>query len=453
MTLDTLRAPRALALCALALFACDDGDDSGVTGTADADVNGEGVAACPAPSGPAIVHDANAPIEADETWAGDGAIHEVPSSLAIRGATLTIEPCAYVRLGPEASLQLTEVEAGPANLWAHGEADHPVVFQRLDAARAWGAISSVYASSGVDLEHVRLVGGGATAATPAVIDLRGTDTAWSTPILRAAHVIIDGSESGGVALTLSAGFTPDSDDLTVTGTGSVQAAPAVRVGLAGAGSVPVGAYTGNAVDAIAVAPGTWMAGDATLPARGVPVAVEGDIRVYDPFGGATPTLTVEAGATVTMIGRIEVGDDPMHAGVLRVEGTAPAPVRFTSASDTPAPGDWVGFYFEAAAGSRLSHVDLAYAGGDNQLTSANCRPENSEDHAAIVLTQPADVAFEAVSITHCGGHGINAIWSAPSFGPDLTGAFGFDDLAGCRQTRNALDAPATCTMQYGCLVD
>ena len=55
--------------------------------------------------GPTIVHAAN--ISADETWAGDGAVHVIPSSISILApATVTIQPCATVKLAPGASINV-----------------------------------------------------------------------------------------------------------------------------------------------------------------------------------------------------------------------------------------------------------------------------------------------------------------------------------------------------------
>ena len=48
------------------------------------------------------------------------------------------------------------------------------------------------------------------------------------------------------------------------------------------------------------------------------------------------------------------------------------------------------------------------------------------------------------------GHGINAMWSAASFGPDFTAGFTFQSVVGCRQTKN--NRTTGCGTEAGCLV-
>src|SRR5262249_36488522 len=97
------------------------------------------VAACGMPSGTVIMH--TGIIGADETWAGD-AIHSVPTDINIVGAaTVTIEPCAVVRMGAGASITVRGDGTGgqPAKLVAAGaNAEQSVSFVRADAGAAWG---------------------------------------------------------------------------------------------------------------------------------------------------------------------------------------------------------------------------------------------------------------------------------------------------------------------------
>jgi hypothetical protein len=61
---------------------------------------------------------------------------------------------------------------------------------------------------------------------------------------------------------------------------------------------------------------------------------------------------------------------------------------------------------------------------------------------------PAPSDFLSVTLANSAAHGINAMWSAAGFGPDLTAGFVFDTFSGCRQTKNGTPSG----YMEGCLV-
>jgi hypothetical protein len=71
--------------------------------------------------------------------------------------------------------------------------------------------------------------------------------------------------------------------------------------------------------------------------------------------------------TVVRFERIDVdgdgiGDSELYVeGTLLAEGTAEAPIRFTSAAEDPSPRDWKYLFIERSAGSRLSRCIAEYA--------------------------------------------------------------------------------------------
>src|SRR5262249_31331540 len=98
-------------------------------------------------------------------------------------------------------------------------------------------------------------------------------------------------------------------------------------------------------------------------------------------------------------------------------------------------------------------------GGPNALELNNCKPLNSNDDAALLIGGrggpyiPSPGDFSDVTIVSAG-HGIDALWEAPGFGPDLTGGFTFAAISGCRQTQNGLlGAGGSGRGQEGCLVN
>jgi hypothetical protein len=125
-------------------------------------------------------------------------------------------------------------------------------------------------------------------------------------------------------------------------------------------------------------------------------------------------------------------------------GTQAKPITFTSSKATPAAGDWPGIWLFNAAGSRLEHVTIDFAGKSNGIVSSNCKPAKSTDNAALFVGTkdhsyiPSATDFVAVAINNSASHGINAMWQTEAdYAPDLTPAFTFSAINGCKQTKNA----------------
>src|SRR5262249_24241922 len=92
-------------------------DDPTKSGTATVTVT-QAAPPCGQANGTNTNHTTNT--SADETWAGNGVTHVVPSSLTVSGSTtVTIEPCAIVALGPGASITVRDnarlISAGTSN--------------------------------------------------------------------------------------------------------------------------------------------------------------------------------------------------------------------------------------------------------------------------------------------------------------------------------------------------
>jgi parallel beta-helix repeat protein len=108
-------------------------------------------------------------------------------------------------------------------------------------------------------------------------------------------------------------------------------------------------------------------------------------------------------------------------GNLQALGTATDPVVFTSRNAAPAPGDWKGLYFGAAAGgSILKYVTLSYAGRDslNYVHGAYryaamyldaCSPQVDSLTVTESLNNGVELwssqsSFSNLSVQHCGGY-------------------------------------------------
>ena len=410
--------------------------------------------ACGTPNGTVVTHSAN--ISADETWAGDGVTHHVLNSIGISGAaTVTVQPCAIVAMGPGATITVTNT----AKLVAAGTSSTSfVVFERADVNQAWGILRGASETSLIELHWTVLQGAGAFGGqynNPAIAAVGPGYFVPPAAVLKVDNVFIQSPQGTGVYFDANAAFTADSQALTITGASTY---PLVTNMMA-LGSIPTGSYTGNADDEInVIGPSVNVFGDLTIHDRGVPVRIQTGGFTVAPSGGATApvTLTVEPGVTIkfpkanaTTPGARVIfgtnGNSPNNlVGVLNAVGTAAKPIVFTSGEAAPAPGDWVGLVLDTATGSKLDYVEISYAGAPSGFVSANCRPLNTPDTAALIIgdfdTQyvpPADLITNSV-ISNSAGFGIDAIWRAPAYnGPDLTASNVFQNNARCAQTFNS----------------
>ena len=422
-------------------------------------------AACGDPNGTVVTHSTN--ISVSETWAGAGVTHRVPTNIAITGtAILTIEPCAIVSLGP--GISITVRDKGRL-LSAGTSATTFVVFRRDNPSLAWGTLRGFHATTMIDLNWTRLQGGGAFGGlnnpTIAVFGV-----GYGSPLkrnLRTIQVVIESSQGIGVHLDANAAFTADSKFLQITGSGGRP----VHTTMLSLGSVPTGTYTGNATDEILIhGPHANVFKNTVVKNLGVPVRIPFTSMHIGPMPPSTlpvkltlrpgvvfkfPRVGGQAGALLTFGTN---GNAPNNlVGILYAVGTATKRIVFTSGEAVPAPGDWKGIWLNTATGSKLTYVDINYAGGVNGIQSNNCRPQNTEDQAALLVGSFSDQYIPPSNmmtnsrITNSALYGINAMWQAGTHNaPDLTATNIFQSNGSCRQTFNGVLPPGTCPVNGGC---
>jgi hypothetical protein len=462
----------ACAAAILFLYGCGGSSTACDAGTCGMDSGVDGGTGCPALNGNVVTHTMD--ISSDETWAGDGTVHKWAFGATIKpGVTLTVAACAVVQITPGTSMTIRGAPGMPAHLVTQGTADQPVLFTSVPGSGPWGNIANYDENGSADLSYTTFENGGSGTYHGTSLDFRGgaDPSTTSVPILKVDHVTIQNSVGTGLALEFGAGFTSDSTDLTVTGGGKVVGNPAsaIEITMLPLATLPTLHISGNAVDQIVVTSAPGFAGgshfvsrDLTIKNLGVPYYMYFDrVSVYDPAGSA-PTLTIEPGVELRFDDYIMVGttnislniDDP---GRLVAVGTASQPIIFTSSKPTPAAGDWPGLWLRNAAGSQLQFASILFAGGPNGVVSANCKPPNSSDDAALMVGEkdatylPSPSDFASVTITNSAGHAINAMWDTLGFGPDLTPAFNSTMYNGCAQTKNGI-TNGSCMGMEGCLV-
>jgi len=444
---------RSLTLVALglSLVAC-----GGSTAAPGADA---GAVGCPQLNGNETAHEGD--LTKDETWAGDGTVHHVTSELTLRGVTLTLAPCAVVKLDAQVQLTVDGSQATPAKLVSQGTAARPVLITATDATKPWGSVRGYYVYSTVDFAYTTLENGGALATNGASLALRGGDDNAVIPVVKVDHLTISRSAGIGLVLESGAAFVAGSAEVTIKDSGNDTDNAAVQIAPMAAGTLPHLNLSNNNQNLIRVVANLLVVpGDLHLKNVGAPYYFSFDkVRVH--VTGGSPTLTIDPGVELRFDDYMEVGymgsgtttsDEP---ATLIAVGTEAQPIVFTSSKASPAAGDWPGLWLVLAPGSRLEHVHIDYAGGFNGVSSANCKPLDSDDHAALMIGWgndryvPAASSFVGVSISHSKSHAINAMWTTDSFGPDVTGSFTFDDVGRCKQTKNG--RTSGCGGQEGCL--
>lgn len=454
----------SLLFAVFLLSACSEDDPRetapGDTGAAMTDTLEAGPpASCPPPTGAPIEHSGN--VTKDETWAAG--IHHIKFTVGVRqDATLTIAPCAVVRVAPNYGIVVGTSNVGDGGtLIAKGTKDLPIVIERLNEGTAWADVL-IFPKGKADLAYTTIRGGGGAASRGAAnLHLYGDSALPLQTLARVDHVTIDGSVKYGVVTEGHAGFDPSSDALVVRG-----AAEVARMTAPALGTMPPGTYTGNTLDAIRISgtqAGELLEADTTIKDRGVPYIVGGDGR----FGelsvvgksGTEPVLTIEAGVTLKFIAKgglfVERASGGFPAkGALVVKGTAEKPVVFTSAEATPAAGDWLGLWFGGNPSSKnnIDRARVEYAGGVTGSLNGSCgtpvRTDNNRNEAAIMIVGPPPTAFVTnTTIFKSAANGFERAWRGPvvSFLPTNT----FTDVAYCQETYPKDDLGA-CPMTVPC---
>lgn len=412
------------------------GPGSGAGG--DGGDGGDPAVPCPAPTSGPTLH-AGGKI-GDEVWSADASPHVVQGRVDITGgATLTIEPCAIVELAEGVVINVAfPGTPTTGTLLAEGTADQPIVFRGLDGAR-WGRIY-VYEPGVARLSHVTFVEGGGADLLGATIVMMGDGVLPTYRGLFVDHVTVKGSLGTALMLDGLTGFADGSQQLTITESGNDDEPFPLRINEHAIDSLPSGDYTGNTVDEILVAPTRQLVENTRMRDLGVPYRI-GRASVDRLVVGLQTapeltTLTIDPGVTLkfhpgTWL-RIEhaTGAFPA-AGALVAVGTAAKPITFTSAQQTPQPGDWGGLWFGGivAPQTTLAHTQILYTGADCGCVLSTCSAIDAFEGAVIMTQQPPSGFVRDSLIAHGSGHAFVLGYTGTPV--DFSEKNVFQDLGGC----------------------
>lgn len=399
---------------------------------------------CPIPSGAGVVHAAD--VTRDETWRAADGPHVIRGRVAVRGAaTLTLEPCAELRLEADASLDVgTQHGMEPARLVARGTAERPITLRRAGSA-PWGSLA-VFAPARAELAEVTVTGAGADPFRErASVYVFGPGVAPNDGSLAARGLTVRDGAGPGVVLAAAASFVAGSTGLRVAG---VAGHPLVS-GQHALGTLPDGDLRDNAAPEVLVREDQangYVGLQTDVRARRLSVPYRVGTADGEPFRVGSSALT--GFATLTLDPGVELRFHPGVAlrvitargerslGAIRALGTAAAPVRLTSARATPRPGDWPGIYYESpiAPQNELAHVEIAWAGGDCSCSLVSCSPVRGYEGAVVFDGAAPPWAFVHDSVIRdSAGHGFVRSWlDRDDMGFVATNRF--ERLAGCPQT-------------------
>lgn len=367
-------------------------------------------------TGPAVLQE-------DTTWTADNT-YFVMGTLEVQGSTLTIQAGTHVCLdeggGSPPSLDIRPADgAGPAGLVVQGTEGNPVVFAPATPASSWNTIV-LSPDSAASFDHVVIMGGGAGGAGVLIVP-----AGFAGP-LHATDVVIDGATGMALSLGHEGGLATDASIEITRLLEGATANPVVQASFHSAATLtPANFVVGQDVPESF----RWIrltdnvvSTSVTLPGDlGMPYVLSGDLEVArDSSNDPIPTLTLEAGVELRFEeGELRVGStsglDSDGANIV-AEGTQANPVRFTSASDAPAAGDWAGIViypgsFEPGV-TALRHVIISYAGGGFTGGVLYCGFETTPLQAGLRLTYSGGDAtydgptLEAVEIDSSAGDGL-----------------------------------------------
>lgn len=413
---------------------------------------------CVAPTSGPTLHKGD--IAQDEVWTAAGSPHVIDYDVTVRnGSKLTIEPCAEVLVAKAKHLHVAYPGTpNTGSLVAEGTAKRPIRIHGKDGAR-WASLHVVTPGT-ARLAHVTMEdGGGGDFENGTTLHVEGA-AQGSDPLLFVDHLTINGSLGSGAWLDRGATFAAGSKELTVTGSGAYP----IELSEHTLDALPDGKLTGNTQDEIllepqgSVAAGSGFLADATIHARSVPYHVGRSQGSSLIIGGRTDeklvTVTIEPGVVMRFVkgGALKVQHfttEKPSTAALRAIGTADKPIVLTSASPTPAPGDWLGVWFGGIpqATNAIENARIEYAGGDCGCILLTCSNITEHEGAIILTQQPASAFVKSTTFVSILGHGITEGYQGAFIDFRPTNTF---DVSGCAQTRPRPTAQACSTPLPAC---
>lgn len=343
-------------------------------GEVSAGAGGDGATAC-----------AELPEEVDtDLTVGPGCVKMYRTSI-VENAKLTLQPGTTVLVEPGGFLNVG-VYGDAAALIAKGTEEQPIVFTSAAASPAagdWECIRVETGSAATELSYVAID----YAGSPCHAD--GAEVEGSLQIkspARVDHLSVAHSSSHGVYI-MADGSVRKFEDVSFADNEreslKVSAKQLVKLG--------ENLTFADADERILIDNQFALSTSGTVLAQPVPFLVEGTLSIDD-----DAQVVFDAGLELQLDG----GSVQVFAADLDLAGTAANPVRFTSASASPAPGDWGCLFYDAPEGvPSIQHAVFEYGGSGQSCTGAEYEA---------MLSVPASATISNVELSHSAAAGI--IW-------------------------------------------
>lgn len=300
------------------------------------------------------------------------------------GEKVTIEPGTVFIMGPDSRFY-AGWRGDPASIFANGTAEKPILFCGSKAEE--GHWQDVQLLTGITtdsyLEHVRIENAGGSNTSDATAAL-SVDQA-----IKLSNVAVIGSSKLGMELV---GLRDTSANLVVSGS---KTNPVKLTGSSAITNLPEGDYTGNGED-VALVEG-YGSTQVHFKARGIPYRQMNEVIRFGPADGSETWIRLDSGVEYQFCQdcSMQLGwrGDP---GAIYAEGTAEAPVVFTSSQDAPMAGDWNGIEMLTGMNSDsvMSHVEIRYAGKSDGQALLIAGGQGSIDNLTV-----ADSAGPGIRVT------------------------------------------------------
>ncbi|MCP4624607.1 MAG: right-handed parallel beta-helix repeat-containing protein, partial [bacterium] len=352
------------------------------------------------------IHVRGGTLTLSSTWVRQGLPYLISGDITIRHsslswgtsiATLTINPGAEIRFEPGTGIYVGLNNRNDAYdyygaLSAVGTAELPIIFTSNAATASPGDWKGIYFSNQTDdgktaLEHCVVEYGGhshnaniyISGASPAIKNSTIRHSSGSGLFLVSSSPIIEGniiSENG------QDGIYCDNNSIAFISANTINnsAGAAVNIHPKSVKNIRDNQGSGNGKNDIIIRGGeitsssTWV----RLNQRSFPYIITGDITIRHSslsWGTAIATLIINPGVEIRFdpgtgiyVGLNNRNDAYDYYGALSANGTAEAPIVFTSNSSNPSPGDWKGIYFRnqtVDAETILEHCVVEYGGHTN----------------------------------------------------------------------------------------
>ncbi len=316
-------------------------------------------------------------ITASRTWPVPGIPYVVTGTIDVMAASapvLTIDPGNTIRFNSNSQISCNQTNKGA--LQANGTAASPILFTSNGTAAAgswyglWFGPTAAAPQSSVSHATIEYAGsngfargGIAVHAGSPVFDhvtvrnnqYAGVSFTNGAPVVTSSTITGNGGpgihSTGGTGLTLTNNSITNNSGYAVT--------LPVGVVLTASANTATGNTGGNAIQYRA----GLITSNTTWPAPGIPYVVSGTIDVMH---ANAPVLTIAPGNTVKFDANSQISCNQSSKGALQANGTAAAPIVFTS-NTTATAGSWWGLWFgptAAAPQSSVSYATIEYAGSN-----------------------------------------------------------------------------------------